>query len=168
MTDAEPGRVPLNKDVARQMLYSSSVLANVGVRAGERPGFDSPSSRSKQENTESSKTGTASDKQCLHQRGQACAATRALLLAMCGKPALVPVVTGLHPTRGGAPVEHAGGVLTRLPEVIDAQAATGHDQLEPALRIGEDSNILQWISLDDEQICIGSRRHHAHLPLHPQ
>ncbi len=56
----------------------------------------------------------------------------------------------------------------RLPEVVDAQATPRHDQLEPTLRIGEDGNVLQGISLDDEQIRIRSRRHDAHLSLHPQ
>src|SRR5258706_15328519 len=44
--------------------------------------------------------GTASDKQCIHQRDEACAATQALLRAWRGKPALVPVVTRLHPSMG--------------------------------------------------------------------
>ena len=56
----------------------------------------------------------------------------------------------------------------RLSEVIDEQATTGHDQLEPALGIGEDTNILQGVAVDDEQIGRGPRHHHAHLPLHAQ
>jgi hypothetical protein len=63
---------------------------------------------------------------------------------------------------------HAGGVLTRLAEVIDVQATTGHDQLEPALRIGEHANILQGISINNEQISKRSRRHDAHLPFEAQ
>ena len=65
-------------------------------------------------------------------------------------------------------MEHVGGQQAGLREVIDVQAATRHDQLEPALRIGEDANILQRVSIDDEQIGVGSRRHHAHLSLHAQ
>jgi hypothetical protein len=65
-------------------------------------------------------------------------------------------------------MENAGVARARLDDVIDAQATTRHDQLEPMLRIGEDGNVLQGISLDDEQIGRGSRSHHAHLSLHPQ
>ena len=61
-------------------------------------------------------------------------------------------------------MEHTGREQVRLHEVIDRQATTRHDKLEPTLRIGEDANILQWISLDDEQIGIGSRSHHAYPP----
>ena len=52
--------------------------------------------------------------------------------------------------------------------MINARTTTGHDQLEPALRIGEDANILQWVTLNNEQICKGSRSHDAHLYLHAQ
>lgn len=58
--------------------------------------------------------------------------------------------------------------LYQTSEAIDAQATTRHDQLEPALGIGEDSKVLQRISLDDEQIGKSSGSHHAHLSLHPQ
>ncbi len=56
----------------------------------------------------------------------------------------------------------------RLPDVIDYQLTTRHDQLEPTLRIGEDANILQWISFDDEQIGRGSWSYNAYHALHPQ
>ncbi len=63
--------------------------------------------------------------------------------------ALVPVATGLHPTMGKS-WWSMQGESARLPEVIDSYLTTGHDQLEPALGIGEDANVLQWVSLDDE------------------
>ena len=65
-------------------------------------------------------------------------------------------------------MEYAGGVLARLPEVIDRHPTTGHDQLEPALWVGEDGNILQGVSINHEQIGRGSRRHDAHLPFEAQ
>lgn len=64
--------------------------------------------------------------------------------------------------------EHVGIQRMRLPQVVDTQAATRHHQLEPTLRIGENSNVLQGISIDDEEICRGSRSHHADLSLHAQ
>ena len=53
-------------------------------------------------------------------------------------------------------------------EVIDRHPTTGHDQLEPALRIGEDANILQWVTINNQQIGIGSRGHHAYLSFEAQ
>ena len=55
-----------------------------------------------------------------------------------------------------------------LSEVIDEQATTGHDQLEPVLGIGEDANILQGVTINNEQIGRRSRRYDAHLPLQTQ
>ena len=69
---------------------------------------------------------------------------------------------------GKALVEHAGKLRGRLPDVIDYHLTTRHDKLEPTLRIGEDANILQWISLDDEQIGRGSRSYDTNHALHPQ
>lgn len=60
------------------------------------------------------------------------------------------------------------GERARLHEVIDEQATTRHDQLEPPLWIGEDANILQWVTINDEQIGRGSRSHDAYHALHPQ
>jgi hypothetical protein len=91
-----------------------------------------------------------------------------LLRAMSGKPALVPVVVGAWSRHEKALVEHAGRLRARLPEVIDSHLTSRHDQLEPALWIGEDADILQRVPIDHKQIGVSSRCHHAHLPFHPQ
>ena len=67
-----------------------------------------------------------------------------------------------------SPGENADIQRAPLHEVIDAQATTRHDQLEPALGIGEDGKVVQGITFDDEQIGRGTRSHRAHLSLHPQ
>ncbi len=48
-----------------------------------------------------------------------------------------------------------------LHNVIDDQLTSRHDELEPPLGIGEDTNILQRVPVNHEQVCIGSRSHHA-------
>ena len=110
---------------------------------------------------------------CLEERDQAnavCISTfrQVLLRAMSGKPALIAIFAGAWSRHRIALVEHAGRERARLADVVDDQLTTRHDQLEPTLRISENANILQWISLDDEQICRGARSYHAYHALHPQ
>jgi hypothetical protein len=88
--------------------------------------------------------------------------------AKCVGGSACPCCRRASPTHGKALVEYAGRERARLGEVVDYQVASRHDQLEPPLRIGESANILQWISLDDEQICVSSRGYHAYHALHPQ
>jgi len=91
------------KKEERDAYAGTRVLANLGIRAGARPGFDSPSASSKKIQREQLEW-TASDKKCIHLRDEACAATQLLLRAMSWRQRLSLLSPGFTP-----PWESPGG-----------------------------------------------------------